>query len=586
MKIINNFKKMLHSLYLSIKRFPVTLFLAAVVTVLVITITEYQEPRYDNFIEPLKRIAMVIALGIPISLGITFIFEKLDSIKNKTRILIYLITALLLAAYYFYLLPDFRMVSTTRYASLSIAFYLAAILIPYFYKRDKFELYVIKLILRFFVTMIFSIVLQLGISAILFTIDKLLGISVYSNLYLYIWFVICGIFAPTYFLAGIPDYNQEQDIIEYPKVLKVLLLYIVMPLISAYTLILYLYFAKVLITFKWPVGLVGHLVLWYSVISIFVIFLVYPLINESKWVRNFIFWFPKIILPLIIMMFVSVGIRVRAYGITENRYFVLALGLWVLGIMLYLNISKYRRNIILPLSLSIIALLTVIGPWSAYSISINSQNNRFIGILSKYNMIKDKAIVISSSKIEDRDKKEISAILDYFDNSHSLRKVKYLPENFKLKEMKNLFGFEYQGYYNEPSTTKFFAYNLNYVSSPHNISGFDYLFNFRYPGNTENQSNENIKAEFNKENQQFTLYYNGTEVYNKFFSDYTDKLYEKYGTKSNKTISPEEMTFIDENSNVRIKFLFTNIYGNRDASEGKTKIESMEFDVLVDIKAE
>jgi hypothetical protein len=583
MKLFNSFKKMLFSLYQSIKRFPVTLFLASAVTVLVITITEYTQPGNDDFIEMLGRIAMVLALGVPISLNIKFIFERFNNLKSLSKLLIYFSSTLLLIAYYFFLLPDFKMVPVTRYIAISIAFYLIALLIPYFYKRTNFELYTIKLILRFFTTLIFSIILQLGISAILFTIDKLLGVPVYDKLYLYIWYVICGVFAPTFFLAGVPINNQELEPTEYPKILKVLLLYIVMPLISVYTFILYLYFAKVLITFKWPVGLVGHLVLWYSVISIFVIFLVYPLITESKWVRNFIFWFPKLILPLIIMMFVSVGIRVRAYGITENRYFVLALGLWVLGIMLYWNIIKIKRNIVLPLSLAIIAFLSVTGPWSAYSTSINSQSNRFKGILTRYNMIKDNTVVNSSLSITSQDKKEINAILRYFSNTHSLKNVKYLPEDFKLSDMKKLFGFEYEEYYNTPGTNNYFAYSLNFVSSPNDISGFDYLFNFRYPGNTQNQSNEKIKAEFNHENQEFKLYYNGLEIYKKTLSDFADKLYEQYGTTSDKSITPEEMTFIDENNNIKIKFLFINIYGNRDTAESKTTIENMEFDVLVDI---
>lgn len=586
MKLFNNFKKMLVSLYLSIKRFPVTLLLAATVTALIIIMTEYRFTGNDNLMETLGKTAMATALGIPVSLSIKFIFEKFDNIRSLAKTLTYFFLALLVILYYFFLLPDFNMVAVTRYIALSISFYLIALLIPYFYKRANFELYTIKLILRFFITIIFSVILQLGISAILFTIDRLLGVPVYDKLYLYIWYTICGTFAPAFFLAGVPVKNQELELSDYPKILKILLLYIVMPLISAYTVILYLYFAKILINFKWPIGLVGHLVLWYSVISIFVIFLIYPLKNEIKWGSNFIFWFPKLILPLIIMMFVSIGIRIDAYGITENRYFVLALGLWVLGIMIYWNIAKFKRNIILPLSLATIAFISVIGPWNAYSMSIFSQNKRLEGILNRYNMIKDAGIISSSSAITNEDKKEINAIFRYFNNSHSLNDIKYLPEGFKLSEMKNLFGFEYEEYYNSPEANRYFAYSINFVSSPHSISGFDYLFNFRYPGNMENQSNEKIKAEFSSKNQEFKLFYNGTEIYKRKLSDFADMLYEKYGTNAQKTITPDEMTFIDENNNVRVKYLFINIFGHRNDSGEKSSIDSMEFDVLVDIKAE
>ena len=201
-------------------------------------------------------------------------------------------------------------------------------------------------------------------------------------------------------------------------------------------------------------------------------------------------------------------------------------------------------------------------------------------------MIKDNTIIKPSSTIKAEDKKEINAILRYFNNSHSLKNVKYLPKDFKLAEAKNLFGFEYEEDYYGPQDNVYFSYSLNFVSSPHIISGFDYLFNFRYPGNTQNQSNQKVKAEFNRESQEFMLKYNGIEIYKRSLSDFAEELYEKYGTTSDKTITPEEMTFIDENKDVKIKFLFINIYGNRNTTENETTIENMDFDVLFDIKVE
>ena len=85
-----------------------------------------------------------------------------------------------------------------------------------------------------------------------------------------------------------------------------------MPIITVYTAILYVYFVKILITLQWPVGMVAHLVIWYSIISTGVIFLISPLIEGNKWVKNFIFWFTKLVIPIMIMMFVSLGIRINA----------------------------------------------------------------------------------------------------------------------------------------------------------------------------------------------------------------------------------------------------------------------------------
>ena len=101
------------------------------------------------------------------------------------------------------------------------------------------------------------------------------------------------------------------------------MLYIVIPLIAIYSAILYAYFLKIIITRSWPQGLVSHLVLWYSVLSVAVIFFITPILDRNRWAYRFKFWFSKLILPILIMMFISIGIRVKAYGITENRYFIL-----------------------------------------------------------------------------------------------------------------------------------------------------------------------------------------------------------------------------------------------------------------------
>ena len=83
-----------------------------------------------------------------------------------------------------------------------------------------------------------------------------------------------------------------------------------------------------------------------------VLFLITPIYKENKWSRSFSKWFPRVVLPVLIMMFVSMGIRIRAYGFTENRYYVLILGLWIFAMMAYLSITKNKKNILLLISLS------------------------------------------------------------------------------------------------------------------------------------------------------------------------------------------------------------------------------------------
>lgn len=582
MKLFKTFRNILNAIIKSLKRFPITIALTTSAAVMLIIISELTSNYNHNTIDMLQRITMIIILGVPVSLSLKFIFERVEKTSLIVLLSSYTAAAAALLLYYFIFLKDLNMVTTSRFVGLNIVFYLSALFIPYYYKKEHFELYVIKLITGFFITVLYSAVLEGGISAILFTIDKLLGVYVYNKLYYYAWLCIAGIFAPSYFLSGVPEYKTLMNPLEYSKVLKVLFLYIVMPLISIYTLILYIYFAKIMFTLQWPKGMVGNLVLWYSLITTAVIFLVWPLKLDNKWVNIFFNWITKIIVPLIIMMFLSLGIRIKSYGITENRYYVVILGLFVFGIMIYWNVSKVKRNIILPIVLSILTLITVAGPLSAYSLSIYSQNRRFGTILKRNNMLEQNKIIKPALEISKQDKIEISAIISYFKNSHTLNDVKYLPSGFKVENMKNVFGFDfeenlYQG------KNQYFSYTQEYTGAAFDIKDYDYMFNFEQMGKTQSYENTPYRADYNMESHVLKIYNNDTLIYNKDLTQYINKLYEKYGILQNNEINQQDMIFLDENEKIKVKIIVFNVNGTKDLNNDKFIINSIDFDAVVKI---
>lgn len=583
MKIINMLKSFIASLYASLKRFPIAIGLSTSAAILMMILTNNAQTFSRATEELLGRIIMTLALGIPVSLCSKLIFERKKGIRLVVKAVIYILEALCLVLYFLFFLKELEMVSVTRYIALTLSFYLIAMFIPYFYRRNGFELYVIKLMTRFFTAVIYSIVLFLGIAAILFTIDKLLEIRVDERVYLDFWIGIIGIFAPSFFLAGVPLYEEQFEERNYPKLLKVLLLYIVMPIIAVYTAILYIYFAKIIATLQWPAGLVAHLVLWYSAICAVVIFFISPLIDESKWARSFSFLLPKVIIPLIIMMFFSVGIRVKAYGITENRYFVIALGLWALGIMLYLNFAKYKRNIIILIALSAIAFLAVVGPWSSYSVSKFSQNQRFEGILSRYGMIRDNAIVKPAQEVSEVDKKEISAILGYFSRSHTLDDVKYLPKEFTLDKMEAVLGFANMEYSYYNNGRRHFVYSSNMMQAPLDIRGYSYIFMANGKRPSEKGLGYDIEIKYDNNTNIVTIRSKGKEIYRNSLLDFGKQIYKKYGDEDRYDIDPNEMSFVDENENIRVKYIFNyvDVYkvGNADIN-----VNTMDFYVLVELK--
>jgi hypothetical protein len=230
MKITRAFKDAVVSLYRSLKRFPVTILLSALVAAMLIVVNELQATHNTSVIEILNRVTLILALGIPLSLCVKLLFERKSDSKVYELIIYYVAGALILLLYYFFFLQELNMVSITRYVAVSLALYLGFLFIPYFFKKEQFEMYTIKIFISFFITVIYSAVLYMGLSAILFTIDKLLSVHVAGKVYYYTFLFVVFVFASPHFLANIPLKNQQYTWQDYPKILRILILYIVMPI--------------------------------------------------------------------------------------------------------------------------------------------------------------------------------------------------------------------------------------------------------------------------------------------------------------------------------------------------------------------
>ncbi len=350
-----------------------------------------------------------------------------------------------------------------------------------------------------------------------------------------------------------------------------------MPIILTYTSILYIYFLKTLVTLEWPKGTVSHLVLWYSVFSAGVIFLIRPLIQEYKFARFFTAWFPKLVLPAIAVMFIAIGIRINAYGVTENRYFVVALGLWVLGIMLYYSLAKHFRNIILPVSLALVALLTVVGPWSAYSVSRYSQNARLESLAAEYNMVNGSTLQQPDREISKEDQERIISILEYFAESHSLQAVPLLPSGFDFADMEEVFGFsrEYGGMLPDKQT----FFRLYTQVKTLDIQDYDHLLS---SAGLENATTvAELTVQYIPQDQEITVLRGDQELYRKDLKAYAAKVVEKHGADFLE-VPIQDMTF-QEQDDLRVKLVFTSISGNTepDGQETRVNFQDLEFYLLL-----
>ncbi|HSQ88923.1 hypothetical protein, partial [Romboutsia sp.] len=99
MNITARLKTLTNKLSYSFKRFPIPLLFAALVVGILISIN-HLDFKQEETIEMYSRVAMVLAIGIPLSLSLDVFFEGNTNIKKNTKILAYLGMVILLVVYY------------------------------------------------------------------------------------------------------------------------------------------------------------------------------------------------------------------------------------------------------------------------------------------------------------------------------------------------------------------------------------------------------------------------------------------------------------------------------------------------------
>src|SRR5690606_17106404 len=124
--------------------------------------------------------------------------------------------------------------------------------------------------------------------------------------------------------------------------------------------------------------MVSILILGYAVFGILSYLLIYPISRDTgnEWMHQFSKLFFWLMAPLLILLFVAIWVRVSDYGLTEMRYFIILMALWLTGITLYFILYRGPSIQIIPISLFAMVLLSTYGPQSAASMSKASQQSR------------------------------------------------------------------------------------------------------------------------------------------------------------------------------------------------------------------
>jgi Domain of unknown function (DUF4153) len=417
-----------------LRRFPLTMIAAAAGVFAAMTLIHgVKDVLEDTYL----KIMLSAALGLPLFLAARIVVEKWR-LSRIWRWVPPLVVAVQLAGFYMMLGEDgifddeaviFRFMGLNLVAHLMVAFlpYLDDTPVADFWEYNK------RLFGTFVVGALYSLVIYAGLSVAILAIDNLFNANINDEIYGQLFVFIAGIFNTCFFLANYPAQFSALagEGSSYDVVIKNLTKFILIPIVAIYFLILYAYSAKILVTWELPKGWVSSLVLGFSVAGVFTYLLNYllPKLDDSVVVSSYRRWFFYVLLPMVALLFVGIGRRMSDYGVTEERYFVAAAGVWLLLLSLYFIFSKIDNIKFIPISLAVFALLSVLGPFNALRVSGNSQLNRLTTMLEKNGMLADGLIVAAKDTLDKEEADGIRSAFMFMRSRGHFRKLRPLLAN-------------------------------------------------------------------------------------------------------------------------------------------------------------
>lgn len=342
----------------SFLRFPLTIISATLAVILGIYLTECRENIVNKF--PYINILLCAALGIPFYFCAVIVCDKLAFNKNIRWIVMLFATAILGCIYL--TLPGSDSTHNTslpyiKYAIYNITIHLFVSFLPFISSRslNGYWQYNKILFIRVWASLLYSGVLYLGLALALLSLKLLFDIKLHDELFFDIYLVVAGIINTWFFVSGIPtDLDRLDELTEYPKGLKIFSQYVLLPLLALFLIILYVYGGKILVFWHWPKGVVSNLIVGISVLGILTFLLLHPYssISGNGWIRIASRSYYFALIPLIIILFIAIGMRTNEYGITVSRYVILLLGVWLGILCIYTALGKTNIKFI-PASLAI-----------------------------------------------------------------------------------------------------------------------------------------------------------------------------------------------------------------------------------------
>jgi uncharacterized protein DUF4153 len=266
--------------------------------------------------------------------------------------------------------------------------------------NETFWLFNHRLWLGAALALVGAVLFAAGLVAITETLKLLFGLTPPAHAHEHIISLSLCFVAPVSFLAFAPQSftdpitaREEGDFTM--RAAAALVKFVLVPLLLVYTAILYAYAVKIVLAWELPKGTLGGMVVGYLLIGAATLLVGYPSRETGgPHVRFFWrYWVELTALP-VVLLFIAVGRRIADYGVTEQRYLMVLVGVWalILAALRALRGGNFDLRLV-PGVLAFLMFAASFGPGGAVGFSVMSQKQQLAELLTAKGMLVDGKIV-------------------------------------------------------------------------------------------------------------------------------------------------------------------------------------------------
>ena len=319
----------------------------------------------------------------------------------------------------------------------TFTYVLAAILLIMGNRRldnRSFAAHALHVVTQMFFGLLISGLLYMAVLAIMASFFYIFGIDEPHHFYEYIAQFIFFVLAPQICCTLV---RQNEDEVEEPfKILRLILNFILSPAVIIYTIILYTYFIKIAFEWDLPKGGVAWMVMGFITVALI------GRVAQSVLSQRYYEWFYKrftlIAIPPLIMYWIGSIYRIRLYSFTESRFYLMVAGVLMTLFVLMLFRERTRRYQLMALIFgAAIILFTYIPGISAKSIGLACQKQRLTELISELKLTDAKTGKLNDD-LDTWSIKQDSMLCERYKDVTSV--IKYVRDEIGDKEFEAKYG--------------------------------------------------------------------------------------------------------------------------------------------------